>query len=496
MSAQANTSPGGGGLAPAVNKTAVLLLISVAQLMVILDATVINVALPTIGTALDLDQSSLAWVVNAYTLVFGGFLLLGGRAADLLGRRRVFLVGLIVFAGASLVGGLAQNEATLIIARGVQGLGGAIISPAALSILTVTFAEGSERNKALGIWGAIAGGGAAVGLLLGGILTEYVGWRWCFFVNVPVGALAVLAIPRILSESRADAETRTYDVAGAVTATVGLVLLVYAMVSASDYGWGSTRTIGCFVAAGVLLSLFLLIEARLAAEPLVPLGVFRNRTLSGANLVMLLVGLGLFGLFFFLSLYTQQVLGYSALRAGAAYLPLTAAIIVSSGIASFLLGRVGVKQLIVVGLVVGAAGLFLFSRISVEGSYLGEILPAMVVMGIGMGFVFVPGTTAAVGGVEPAIAGLASALVNTAQQIGGALGLAILTYIATTRTESVMTAAGNDPAQAQVALVEGFQRAFLFGGSFVLAGVVVALLLIRGDIQAPKPGEPVAAYGD
>jgi EmrB/QacA subfamily drug resistance transporter len=471
----------------------VLLLISVAQLMVILDATVVNVALPSVGRALELDQSSLAWVVNAYTLIFGGFLLLGGRAADLLGRRRVFLVGLVIFSAASLVGGLAQNEATLIIARGVQGLGGAIISPAALSILTVTFAEGSERNRALGIWGAIAGGGAAVGLLLGGLLTEYVGWRWCFFVNVPVGIVAVLAIPRILAESRIDAATRNYDAAGAVTATAGLVLLVYATVSASEEGWGSTQTLACFAAAAVLLALFLLIEARLAAEPLVPLGVFRNRTLSGANLVMLLVGLGLFGVFFFLSLYMQQVLGYSALRAGVSYLPLTAVIIVSSGLASFLMGRVGVKPLMIIGLIVASAGLYLFSRISVEGDYPTEILPAMLVMAAGMGFVFVPGTTAAVAGVEPAIAGLASALVNTAQQIGGALGLAILTYVATTRTQDVMAGAGQPSPEA---LVEGFQRAFLYSGSFVLAGVAFAILMIRGGIEAPKPGEPVAAYGD
>ncbi len=487
-------SPDGGRY---LNKTVILVLIAMAQVMVILDATVVNVALPTIGRELELNEEGLQWVVNSYTLIFGGFLLLGGRAADLLGRRVVFMVGLVIFSVASLVGGLAQSDEMLIIARGVQGLGGAIISPAALSILTVTFAEGPERNRALGIWGAIAGAGAAIGVLLGGVLTEYAGWRYCFLVNLPVGLVAAFLAPRFIPESKVEGRGRAYDVSGAVTATAGLLLLVYAMVKANDYGWTSNRELLLLGGTVVLLGLFLLIEARLAKEPLVPLGVFRNRTLSGANIVGLLLGLALFGFFFYLSIYLQQVLGYSAIRAGLSYLPFSAAIIVASGIASVLIGRMSVKWVLAFGLGVASVGFLLFTRITVGGSYLGEVLPAMLVMAAGMGFAFVPLTTAAVSDVAPDVAGLASALINTSQQVGGAVGLALLTYVASSRTDDIMAANGGDPSQAAQAAVEGFQRAFLVGGAFAAASILVVLLMIRRDIKTTGPdGKPVAAMGD
>jgi EmrB/QacA subfamily drug resistance transporter len=387
--------------------------------MVVIDVSIVNVALPSIKTALQFSQQNLQWVVNAYTLVFAGFLLLGGRAADLLGRRRVLIAGLLIFTAGSLACGLAQQSGVLIGARALQGLGGAIISPAALSILTVTFPEGQERNRALGAWAAVAGGGIAVGVILGGILSQGPGWRWIFFVNVPIGILAALLAPRLLAESRDEDRTRSYDVLGALSVTAGLVLLVYAMVNTNQYGWGSVQTIGELIGSGVLLLAFVTIEARFASQPLVPLRIFRSRTRSGANVVALLVGLTIFGVFFFLTLYMQQVLGFSPLRTGVAYLPFTVGLIVASTTSSVLVGRIGAKWLLTAGLLVMSAGLILLARLPDHGSYASDILPAFIVIALGAGMVFLPMTTAAVSGASADDAGLASALLNTSQQVGG-----------------------------------------------------------------------------
>ena len=343
-----------------------LALLCTAQFVVVLDASIVNVALPTIGEALDFSESGLPWVVNAYVLTFGGFLLLGGRLADLLGRRRIFMFGLVLFALASLAGGLAANSGQLIAARAVQGLGAAILSPAALSIVATTFKDGAERNKALGIWGAVAGSGGAAGVLLGGVLTEYLGWEWVLWVNVPIGIGAALLAPRLIAESHAEQEVRTFDLAGATTITLGLSALVFALLDAEDAGWGSTQTIGVLAAAAVLLIAFVAIERRSRA-PLVPFSIFRIRTITGANVVGILVGASLFSMFFFISLYMQQVLGYSAIKAGLSYLPLAVAIMLSAGIASSLVTKVGFKPILAAGMVLIAAGLIWFSQISTDG---------------------------------------------------------------------------------------------------------------------------------
>jgi EmrB/QacA subfamily drug resistance transporter len=441
--------------------------------MVVLDASIVNVALPSIQNDLQFSQENLQWVVNAYTLVFGGFLLLGGRMADLLGRRRLFVIGLGLFSLASLLGGFATNEGQLIAARALQGLGAAIISPAALSIVTTTFAEGSERNKALGIWGAIAGLGGAAGVLLGGMLTEWAGWEWVLFVNVPIGIAAAVLTPRYVRESRMTREDRHFDALGAVTVTAGLVILVYGLVKAEDFGWGSGRTIGLLATAVALIGLFVLIEAR-SRSPLAPLSFFRNRTPTSANILSVLIAASLFAMFFFISLYLQRVLGYSALEAGLAYLPLALTIVVSAGIAAQAVERIGVKPALVFGLGAIAVGLAWFSRVDADGSYVADVLGPSVVAAVGLGFSFVPVTIAAVAGVDDSQAGLASGLVNTSQQVGGALGLAVLATIANSTTSSLPGGAQN-PA----ALTEGFQDAFLVGSGFAVAGVVLALFLLR-----------------
>jgi len=462
-----------------VNKTAALALVCLAQLMVIIDISIVNVALPSIKNALHFTQGDLQWVVNAYTLVFAGFLLLGGRAADLLGRRALLIGGLALFTIASLVCGIAPSSSALVVARAVQGLGGAIIAPAALSILTVTFPEGPERNRALGIWGAVAGGGSAVGVILGGLLTQGPGWRWVFFVNVPVGILTAVLTPRLIAESRDD-RSRSYDVLGAISATAGLVLLVYALVNTTRYGWGSTRTLGELIAAGVLLVLFVVVEARFSAHPLVPLRIFRSRTLSGANAVALLLGLSIFAVFYFLTLYMQQVLGFSPLRTGVAYLPITAGFILVGGAASPLLSRVGAKWPLAAGMLVTATAFLLLARLPVHGNYALDILPAFIVLPLGAGLAFLSVTNAAVAGVESGDAGLASALLNTSQQVGGALGLALLSTIATSQTAAVL--AGNPSAGLDHALVEGFHRAFVVGVWFAVAGALLALLTIAREV--------------
>jgi EmrB/QacA subfamily drug resistance transporter len=448
-----------------------LVLLCVAQFVVVLDASIVNVALPTIGEALDFTESNLPWVVNAYVLTFGGFLLLGGRMADLLGRRRVFMGGLILFAIASLAGGLATNSGQLIAARAVQGLGAAILSPAALSIVATTFRDGAERNKALGVWGAVAGSGGAAGVLLGGVLTDTLGWEWVLWVNVPIGIAAAAIAPSLIAESREEGGIRTFDAAGAVTITAGLSILVYALVDANQAGWGSTQTIGLLALSALLLIAFVVVERRSRA-PLVPFSIFRIRTITGANVAGLLIGASLFSMFFFISLYMQQVLGYSPIKAGLSYLPLAVSIILSAGIASQLVTKVGFKPILAAGMVLIAAGLVWFSQISVDGTFLSDVLGPSLLAAVGLGFSFVPVTIAAVSGVPDHEQGLASGLINTSQQVGGALGLAILAAISIS-----VTGSSHDPA----VLTEGFQDAFLAGAGFAVLGLIATLTLIRSS---------------
>ncbi|MCW2989370.1 MAG: transporter [Solirubrobacterales bacterium] len=453
-----------------------LVLLSAAQFVVVLDASIVNVALPTIGKALNFSQDNLSWIVNAYVLTFGGFLLLGGRTADLLGRRRVFMSGLLLVAVASLAAGFAATEGQLIAARAAQGLGAAIISPAALSIVTTIFRDGAERNKALGVWGAVAGSGGAAGVLLGGILTDGLGWEWVLWVNVPVSLIAFALTPRLIAESRASDEARAFDVAGAVSVTAALSILVYAVVGAEHSGWGSSKTIALLALSAVLLAAFVAIELR-ARKPLVPFSIFRIRTLTGANVVGLLVGASLFSMFYFISLYMQQVLGYSAIHAGLSYLPLALTIMASAGIASGLVTKVGYKPVLAIGLLFIFAGLLWFSRVSVGGGFTTDILGPSLLAAAGLGFAFVTTTIAAVAGVEEAESGLASGLINTSQQIGGALGLAVLSSIATSHTSSVLS----DGSSLKAALTDGFQIAFLGGAAIAALGFVLTLVLIKGS---------------
>jgi EmrB/QacA subfamily drug resistance transporter len=455
-----------------------LILLCMTQFMVVLDASIVNVALPSIGEALTFSQENLSWVVNGYVLTFGGFLLLGGRLADLLGRRLIFMVGLGIVGVASLVAGFASNEGQLIAARAAQGLGAAIISPAALSIVSTIFSDGAERNKALGAWGAVAGAGGAAGVLLGGILTDGLGWEWVLWVNVPVAAVVMALTPGLIPESRSESATRHFDTAGAVTVTAGLSVLVYAIVDAESAGWGSGQTIGLLALSVALLAAFYVIERRSKA-PLVPFSIFRKRTLTGANAVGLMVGASLFSMFFFITLYMQQVLDYSAIEAGLAYLPLSVAIILSAGACSQLVTKIGFKPVLAVGMVLIGAGLLWFSQVSVGGSFTSDILGPSLLAAVGLGFAFVPTTIAAVSGIEDREQGLASGLINTSQQIGGALGLAVLSTLATSKTDDVMAGAQGDPAQLPNALVEGFQTAFLGGAVIAAIGFVLTLVMIR-----------------
>jgi EmrB/QacA subfamily drug resistance transporter len=452
-----------------------LALLSAVQFMVVLDIAIVNVALPSIKDDLGFSQENLQWVISAYALVFGGFLLLGGRAADVLGRRRIFLAGLVVFTVSSLLAGLAWSEASLIGARAFQGLGAAIISPAALSILSTTFAEGRERNIALGVWGAVGGFGAAAGVLLGGILTDALSWEWIFFVNVPVGAIAFLLTPLLLTESR-DARVKRFDVPGAVLVTGGLSSLVYAITQAGQDGWLAGRTIGFFVASVVLLAGFIAWEQR-HPEPLMRLGILRIRTVSGANVAGFILGTATFSMFLMLTLYMQQVLGYSAMKTGVAYLAVAGTAILWSAVAAQLVTRVGVKPVLVAGMVTLTAGVLYFTQVSVGGSYLGDLLPGFLLIGIGLGFSFVPISIAALAGIQPAEAGLASGLINTSQQIGGALGIAALSTIASTWTDD---AVANGTA-LPTALVDGFTAAFVAGSIVAAVGILAALALIRRD---------------
>ncbi len=462
--------------APRPHLRATLILACLAQFMVVLDVSVVNVALPSIRDHLGFTEQDLQWVVNAYTVTFAGFLLLGGRAADLLGRRRVFVSGLVLFAAASLVGGLADSQGVLIAARGIQGLGGAVIAPASLTILTTTFPEGAARNRAVGIWGAMGGAGGAAGVLLGGILTDLLGWRWILFINVPIGLIAALCAQRLIAESRNLERSRSFDLAGALSATLGLSVLVLGIVRTDATGWGSLPTLALMAAGLVLLAAFVVIEGRIASQPLMPLRIYSSRTLSAANVVVLLLGAAVFAMWFFLSLYLQQVRGYSPIRAGLAFLPMTLCIVATTTIVSRAVTRVGPKPLLVAGMTMVAIGLLLFTQLSATGTYVGEILAPSLLVAIGLGFAFVPVTIAAVAGVDHEEAGLASGLVNTSRLFGGALGLAILAALATSRTNADLHHAASNSAQAMhAALTSGFQLAFLISGLFAATGAVIAL---------------------
>ncbi len=468
-------------IATARRKWYALALLLGVQFMVVLDIAIVNVALPSIQTDLGFSQANLQWVVSAYALLFGGFLLLGGRVADLIGRRRVFVAGLVVFTGASLLSGLAWSEGALIGARGLQGLGAAMITPAALSILTTTFAEGKERNAALGAWGGVGAFGAVAGVLLGGVLTDALSWEWIFFVNVPVGLLGLALAPLLLTESR-DARVKTFDLPGAVLVTGGLVELVYTITQANNNGWGSLETIALFATAFALLAAFVAWERR-SPEPLVPFSIFRLRTVVGANVAGLILGTAIFAMFLMLTLYMQQVLHYSAMKTGVAYLAVAGTAIFWSGLAAQLVTRVGVKPVLVAGMTALSAGLIYFTQVSPDGSYLGDLLPGFLLVAVGLGFSFVPISIAALAGVRPAEAGLASGLINMSQQIGGALGIAALSAIATSATRDSIV---SGTARA-TALTDGFQDAFIGAAAVALVGILVALFVVRRADLATAP---------
>jgi EmrB/QacA subfamily drug resistance transporter len=445
--------------------------------MVILDVAIVNVALPSIKSDLGFSRTGLQWVITAYAILFGGALLLGGRLADLLGRRRMFVAGLALFALSSLLCGFAWSSGSLIGFRALQGLGGALLAPAALSLLMTTFAEGRERNLALGIYGAASGSGAAVGVLLGGVLTSYFGWSWIFFLNVPVGAVAIALTPFLLRESRAELAHRHFDVAGATSVTGGLMLLVYALTRATSDGWTSPVTLGLLGGAAALIAAFLAIESR-SRSPLLPLRIFRLRALTAANATMALVGAVTFSEFFVLTLYVQDVLRYSAVRSGVAFSAFALAVVVASNLAQVVVGRIGVRATLISGLTLATVSLALLTRVPVDGSYFGDLFPAFLLGGTGLGFSFVPVTIASLAGVERADAGVASGLVNTSRQIGGAIGLAAISTIAASATSSYADAHGLAVSSA-AATVDGFHTSFVVLGSLLVAAIVVAGIFLR-----------------
>jgi EmrB/QacA subfamily drug resistance transporter len=467
----------------------VLAVTVVAQFMVILDVSVVNVALPAIKHDLHFSQESLQWVVTAYSILFGGMLLLGGRLADLLGRRRLFMAGVAVFTLGSLLSGLAWSEGALIVMRALQGLGGALLAPAALSIVVTTFREGRERNIALGVWGAVSGIGGAVGVLLGGVLTSYLSWSWIFFVNLPVG-VAVLALgPRLVRESRAALGHRHFDVSGAVSITAGLMVLVYAITRASQDGWSNGVTVGLLAAAVALIVAFVGIEARSSA-PLLPLRIFRLRTLSAANATMLVVGAAAFGQFFMLTLYLQQVLHYSAIETGVAFIALAVTIIAVANVAQTLTTRLGARPVLTTGLLLTAAGGALYALMPADGHYFWDVFPGLLVSGIGLGLTFVSVTIASLTGVGSADAGVASGLINTSRQVGGSIGLAAVTTIAATASghyaDSHAVDAFSDPA-----LAHGFQIAFYTLIGLTLAGAAIAAAFVESRPKAAPSTKPV-----
>jgi EmrB/QacA subfamily drug resistance transporter len=454
------------------------------------DASIVNVALPTIRHDLHFSVQNLQWVLSGYLLTYGGFMLLGGRAADLLGRRRVLVAGMVVFALSSLAGGLAADSTMLIGARLVQGLGAAMMLPATLSILTTTFHKGRDRNTALGAWGAIAGLASAVGVFLGGLLTEDVGWRWVLWVNLPVCAILLVATFRIVSGDRPLERVRHFDALGAVLVTGGMLLLIYTLVKAPSVGWGTTRTVAGLAVSGLLVLAFLVNERR-SANPLVPLSIFRIKGLAAADATQVIAMAGFYSMFFFITLYMQNVLGFSQLQAGTAYLPVTAGVVVSSGIASQLFARLGTRPIIVAGALISAGAVFWLSRIPVDGSYLGDLLPGLVIMSFGLGFVFVGVNTAANAGVPSDEAGLAAALVNTSTWLGGALGLAIFSVIATTRTQHLLSVHASKPE----ALTSGFRDALVACSIFLVVAAVIALRATntRGEPEASEAAPALEA---
>ncbi len=467
-----------------------LVICCVAQFMVILDVSVVNVALPSIRADLHFTGTELQWVVNAYTLTFAGFLLLGGRAADLLGRRKLLVAGLIGFAATSLIGGLAQTKGMLIGARAAQGLSGAVVAPATLSVLTSTFTEGAERNRALGLWGAMGGAGGAAGSLLGGLLTQSLSWRWILFINIPIGLIAAIAAQRFVAESRRDESARrSFDLTGAVTVTLGLVVLVYGIVRTDTYGWTSGRTLITLGIGALLLVGFFLYEGLVAKAPLVPLRVFKSRQLSAANFVVFMLGASAFAMWYFLSLYLQEVRGFDPIETGLAFFPMALAVVVGANLAGRGTARFGAGPLLAIGMALICVGMLLFGRLPVHGSYVVDVLPASLVTAVGIGLAFVPVTIAAMAGSAPQESGLASGLVNTSRQIGGSLGLAVLATISTERTAHLVVHVGQAPA-----LTAGFHRAFVWGGVFAGIGAIAAAILIprvrppaRAPAGAPEP---------
>jgi EmrB/QacA subfamily drug resistance transporter len=469
-----------------------LALIVTAQFMVILDVAIVNVALPSIKSDLNFSQTNLQWVISAYAIMFGGVLLLGGRLADLLGRRRLFVAGLGLFAVSSLLCGLAWSESSLIAFRAVQGLGGALLAPAALSLLMTIFAEGRERNLALGIYGAASGSGAAVGVLLGGVLTSYLNWSWIFFINVPVGIAAIALAPVLLEEGRAALSHRHFDVPGAASITAGLMLLVYAATRATTDGWGAPVTLILFAGAAALVLAFVAIELR-SPSPLLPLRIFRSRTLTAANSAMAIVGAVAFSEFFLLTLYLQNVLHYSAMESGAAFVGFAGAVVVVSNIAQVVVGRIGVRPTLTAGLLASAVSVALLTRLPVHGHYFWDLFPWFVLGGAGMGLSFVPVTIASLTGVERADAGVASGLINTSRQIGGALGLAGVSAIAATSTSSYVNAHEAVTASSGAALDHGFQTALYVLTGLLVAGALIAVALLR---TSPPRAEAVPVDGE
>ena len=472
-----------------------LALLSAVAFLDFIDASIVNLALPSIRRDLDFSVQGLQWVLSGYLLTYGGFMLLGGRAGDLLGRRRVLVAGTALFAVSSLAGRLAGSAGVLVGARLAQGLGAAMMLPAALSLLTTMFKEGSERNTALGVWGGVAGLASAAGVFLGGVLTEGPGWRWVLFVNPPIAVFLLLAIFWLLPGKRRRAPLARFDILGSTLVTGGMLLLVYALVKAPDQGWGTARTIGELLGALALLTAFVINEQR-SKNPLVPLSIFRVRGLAAANVTQLIALAGFLSMFFFLTLYMQNVLGYSPIQTGAAYLPLTFGVGISAGVSSQLLSRVGTRPVIVVGALVAAGGLYYLSRVPVDGSYLADLFPGLMVVSFGLGAVFVAITTAANAGVPADKAGLAAALLNASQQVGGALGLAIFSGIATSRTNHLLATGAPVPD----ALTSGFHRALLASSIFVIATAIIALRTsnTRGEAhqtvsEALRPPQPDAA---
>ena len=461
---------------PSTHRWRAFALLAVAYFMTIIDLTIVNVSLPTIGRDLHFSETSLQWVVTAYALTFGGLLLLGGRAADLLGRRRILMLGIALFTAASLACGLSTGEASLIVSRAVQGVGAAIMLPAALSIVMNMFEEGAERNKALGIWGGLGAAGATVGLITGGLLTRYAGWEYIFFLNVPIGATALLLAPRIVPDSRLATERRRFDAAGAIASTGGLVLLVYAIAHAPQYGWGATRTLALLAASAALLAAFVVIENRVES-PLLPLRIFRLRSLAAANIAGLLLGGSFFGFIFVGTLYMQQVLHYSALQAGVAWLATSLTSIALAGLSQWLVTRRGAKFVMAIGMTLIGAGVIWATQVPVDGHFLENLVGPMVVAGAGTAFAFIPISIAALSGVTEQRAGLASGLLNTSQQLGGAIGIAIASSIAASHSTALLQSGDAVPT----ALTGGFQQAFWVLGAIALIALPAIFMLLRPD---------------